>query len=447
MDKLRISKVINDMIFQHNNNPNNNENNNINNDNNNNNNNINNIDDNNNDNNNNNNINNIDDNNNDNNNNNDNDNNKKLNNDSIKNSIIFLEEINNSIKKDISQSVLDLTNCFICLSPTNDPLTCPKCNYFACKKCLEKYFEGKKEKKCPLCKRLIKLSELKENKIIKDIEQILNKEGDETTKFEELTKLIEEKRKSWGDQNNNIFHLIEKIFTYQEELEQYKKNYDVFLDNIKNSIKEIFKEISKNMENLANSLLSYNKVADESINNYNAIYKKTQNNLYDSGNFKLLINEILALERKQFNDITFTKTKQFLNFSIKIIPSIDTYNIKETKLNKNDFANKKFHFDGSHFKIGQFSLDYILNNKDGYKGKCILKFTLKYYYIKKMHFLLSQIIAYKNDKTKLIPMEFIKNEGRIYYYECQISCDDFFTLDANEVSIKTEALIFTVLNS
>ena len=108
----------------------------------------------------------------------------------------FLEELNSSFSKNISESVLDFVKCFICLCPAIAPLTCPKCNNFACKKCLEKFFGGNRVKKCPLCKSEIKLSELKENKIVKDIEDILIKDSDKKNKIIELSKLIEEKKRN-----------------------------------------------------------------------------------------------------------------------------------------------------------------------------------------------------------------------------------------------------------
>ena len=70
----------------------------------------------------------------------------------------------------------------------------PKCNNFACKQCLEKYFAGNVKQKCLLWKGVIKLSELKKNKIVKDIEEILNKDCDKKIKIEELSKLKEEKK-------------------------------------------------------------------------------------------------------------------------------------------------------------------------------------------------------------------------------------------------------------
>ena len=369
----------------------------------------------------------------------------KFSNNNLNSSILFLEELNNTFKKNISQSVLDLVNCFICLSPAEEPLTCPKCNNFACKKCLEKYFGGNIEKNCPLCKRVIKLSELKENKIVKDIEEILNKDCDKKNKIEELAKLIEEKKRNWENQTSDITGLIDKILILQDDLQKYQKQYDLFIFNIKILIDKTFEDFNKKIQNLVDSLLKYNKVADESINKYALIYNKNQNNLYDNNNIKLLINEILALERNHFNVKIHNETKQFVNSSIKLIPSINLYHIKEIKLTKNLFVkDTKKTFRGNHFKVGDFNLEYTIESKKLYKALIKFEFTIKDDNTKKMCFLISQFIIYKDIKEKLIPMKLVKNVGKIYNYECEVSFEEFYSLDANEVTMKTEALIFTM---
>ena len=50
------------------------------------------------------------------------------------NSFSLLKSLNESLNKDLSQSVLELVKCFICYNQVVDPLSCPKCNNFACKK-------------------------------------------------------------------------------------------------------------------------------------------------------------------------------------------------------------------------------------------------------------------------------------------------------------------------
>ena len=46
--------------------------------------------------------------------------------DNIKDYFCLINEINDSINNNISQSVLELVNCFNCFSPANEPLTSPK---------------------------------------------------------------------------------------------------------------------------------------------------------------------------------------------------------------------------------------------------------------------------------------------------------------------------------
>ena len=41
-------------------------------------------------------------------------------------------------------------------------------------------------------------------------------------------------------------------------------------------------------------------------------------------------------------------------------------------------------------------------------------------------------------------MNLIQNNGKVYNYECEVSFEEFYSLDANEVTLKTEALIFTM---
>ena len=116
------------------------------------------------------------------------------NNNNITGSFYLLNELANSLHKNISDSVMDLTKCFICLSPVNEPLTCPNCNNFACENCLQSYFGGSYSKKCPLCKKEIKFNELKKNQVISDIEKIMNKDNTRIDKVKELSKLIKEKK-------------------------------------------------------------------------------------------------------------------------------------------------------------------------------------------------------------------------------------------------------------
>ena len=80
-------------------------------------------------------------------------------------SFSLLKNLNDSLNKDLSQSVFELVKCFICYNQAINPLSCPKCNNFACTKCLEMYFGNQRGKKCPICKQVIEIKELKKNEI------------------------------------------------------------------------------------------------------------------------------------------------------------------------------------------------------------------------------------------------------------------------------------------
>ena len=49
----------------------------------------------------------------------------------------LINELEEPINKNLSQSVMDIANCFICLSQAINPLSCPKCYNFACELCFK----------------------------------------------------------------------------------------------------------------------------------------------------------------------------------------------------------------------------------------------------------------------------------------------------------------------
>jgi hypothetical protein len=202
--------------------------------------------------------------------------------------------------------------CFICLDTTVEPLSCPKCNNFACKKCLKNYFGGSISKKCPLCKQSINFNELKENKLIEEVENILNNGNKKEDKVKALSKLIEEKKRSWEDQDNSINIIIDKIIKYQQSLMDYKKEYELFLLNCRKVVEKSFDDYLAHIENLINSLLTFNNVSKETMIKYDKINERNKNYCFDNINaIKDLVNEILSMERKHFNKKTMMKHINF----------------------------------------------------------------------------------------------------------------------------------------
>ena len=351
----------------------------------------------------------------------------------------ILKSLNESLNKDLSQSVFDLVKCFICYNQAVDPLSCPKCNNFACSKCLEMYFGNQRAKKCPLCKQIIELKELKKNEVISDVENILNKVESHKNKIEELELLIKEKKNSWENQANNINSILNRIFKYQDMLKAYKKEYQIFLVNCQDVVQNTFEKYLKKTEEITQNLLNYNKLASQSIILYNNMSKRKK----DEKNIKDLINEIVNMERKQFNNKNQSHDEiiKFLNAPIKMIPIINQYYVKEITLYEKEIKEyNKITKTGIHYKIGDFQLVYTLNINEGYKVICEFSFKVK----NGMNacFLASQTKIEKDLEQTLYPMQLVKHENNEFIYEC------YFPIDRNElgphkwIKLKTDVLAF-----
>ena len=351
---------------------------------------------------------------------------------------LFLNDLTSSLNSALSQSVVDLINCFICLSPAQDPLTCPKCNNFGCKKCLESYFRNSIRKPCPICKQYITLNELKQNDVIKEVEEILNKNDSKKNKFKELSQLILRKKQVFQDQSTNSNSILQRMLKYQQALKKYREEYNNFILQMKQIIDNIFNEYSQKIENLLNSLLSFTKVTDSSIQKYNELYIKNENNFYNN-NIKSLINEILSLERMKFN-YNHRDTENFLNTSISLVPSINIYHLKEHFLKiVNLEQNKQKNFTGKHFRIGDYQLIYNFESSEKI-WYCKLIFTLRND-SKKMCFLITQILL-ANNKESMFHMKFVKQDGKTYTYESKIVIDEL--RNGTCYKMKTNVLIFSV---
>ena len=351
----------------------------------------------------------------------------------------LLNSFNESLNKDLSQSVFDLVKCFICYNQAVEPLSCPKCNNFACSKCLEMYFGNQRAKKCPLCKQIIELKELKKNEVISDVENILNKVESHKNKIEELELLIKEKKNSWENQANNINSILNRIFKYQDMLKAYKKEYQIFLVNCQDVVQNTFEKYLKKTEEITQNLLNYNKLANQSIILYNNMSKRKK----DEKNIKDLINEIVNMERKQFNNKNQSHDEiiKFLNAPIKMIPIINQYYVKEITLYEKEIKEyNKITKTGIHYKIGDFQLVYTLNINEGYKVICEFSFKVK----NGMNacFLASQTKIEKDLEQTLYPMQLVKHENNEFIYEC------YFPIDRNElgphkwIKLKTDVLAF-----
>ena len=284
---------------------------------------------------------------------------------------------------------------------------------------------------------------MKENQIIVEIEKILNKDETKKNKIFELSKLIEQKKNEWKNQNSNLNNIIDKIYIFQDSLKDYKKEYELFLLNCQKVVEKAFADYNKETEELINTLLSCNRVGDDSIQKCDDINEKNKKNYYNNNNIKELITELLTMERKQFNKKNNDKVDIFLNTSIKIMPSLNNYKIRDINIIKDDFNKySSINSKGNHYKLGEYEIKYIFNIQGGYKAFCELSFNLKDN--TNACFLITQNKEDKNNNQKCFPMKLTKKNGKKYIYECLISFDEFDNEKEKDVKLGIEALMFSI---
>ena len=357
-------------------------------------------------------------------------------------SINLVDNLLDSLDKNLSESVYDLTRCFICLGQTEEPLSCPNCNNFACKKCLENYFNGQIIKNCPICKKRIFLNDFKKNEIISEIDKILNKNDTKKNKFEELSKLIKEKKDMWERNGEDLNIIINKILKYQDSLREYKKQFFLFLSECKSTVEKAFEEYNKKVEEIMNSLSKINKDVKNTIVKCNNIDQNNINNYYNDNKIKDLINEILSMERKHFNHKGDDNTEKLLNTPIKIYVSMNEYLIHTIVIKKQDLGLNFLYFKNNHKEIGDFELKYKPISFEGYKVSCALIINFKNNF--NANFYITQNIKNINNVIRVYPMKFKSKIGKSYVYENTVYFDDFKDGKKDQVEIDIFALAFFV---
>ena len=297
---------------------------------------------------------------------------------------LISNNIQTRLKKDISDSVMNLTQCFICLSISNYPLSCPKCNNFACKDCLEKYFGEEDEKKCPLCNQIIRKSDLKRNKTIREIENIIYKEDTKNNKIKELTKIANEKRKKlWEKQEKYLDNLINNVIQYQENMREYRKKYEIYIIKWKQQIDKVFAQYEKKVENLIDLLLKYKQKYGKDLSEPIKLKDKKEKNINS------LVNEIVSMDRSFFNeenkknennykykansllDDIIQKSNEFFITPILIMPNISNYNIEILYIDQKEFKKGNITKKDYNVHIGNYKLQHIFDTKN-YLVKCKL---------------------------------------------------------------------------
>ena len=361
----------------------------------------------------------------------------------IKSSINLVDNILDSLDKELSQSVLDLTKCFICLGPTENPLSCPKCNNFACTSCLINYFGGLSVKKCPLCKQDIYFSDMNRNEIVSEIDRILNKNESKENKIEELSNLIEKKKNLWERHGEDLNTIIEKLFKYQDLLGEYKNRFESFFSECKLAVEKAFEDYNKKVEELINSLLAINRDVKNTLIRCNSLNRNSIINFYNNNKIKNLINEILDMDRKHFNNKGKDETEALLNTPIKVNVSMYEYHLYRVLFKKHDFNRDNISFRNKHYRVGEFEIKYTPINYDGYKASS--EFIIYFKDNMNACFNVTQNLTNRNNEiTKVFPMRFKSKNGKTYVYEGMIYFDCFDNGTSNEVGINISVLTFFV---
>lgn len=354
------------------------------------------------------------------------------------------------LKKDITESVMNLTQCFICLSIADYPLSCPKCNNFACKECLEKYFGEENEKKCPLCNQLIKKNDLKKNKTIREIEKIIYKEDTKNNKIKELSKIVNEKKKKlWENQEQYLNNLINNVIHYQENMRQYRKKYELYIIKWKQQIDKVFAQYEKKIEKLLDLLLQYRQKNSKDLSE--SIKSKEKKNINS------LVNEIVLLDRNFFNEENkkqeinykykangllediIKKSNEFFITPILIMPNISNYNIEILYIDQKEFKKGNITKKDYNVHIGNYKLQHIFDTKN-YLVKCKLLINNE----RDVSFFPIQKKILDEKFYEIIPMKDIS--GLIdYNYEAEFDINELKNNSKITIRIETKVQIFSVI--
>ena len=354
------------------------------------------------------------------------------------------------LKKDITESVMNLTQCFICLSIADYPLSCPKCNNFACKECLEKYFGEENEKKCPLCNQLIKKNDLKKNKTIREIEKIIYKEDTKNNKIKELSKIVNEKKKKlWENQEQYLNNLINNVIQYQENMRQYRKKYELYIIKWKQQIDKVFAQYEKKIEKLLDLLLQYRQKNSKDLSE--SIKSKEKKNINS------LVNEIVLLDRNFFNEENkkqeinykykangllediIKKSNEFFITPILIMPNISNYNIEILYIDQKEFKKGNINKKDYNVHIGNYKLQHIFDTQN-YLVKCKLLINNE----RDVSFFPIQKKILDEKFYEIIPMKDIS--GLIdYNYEAEFDINELKNNSKITIRIETKVQIFSVI--
>ena len=338
-------------------------------------------------------------------------------------------EILNTMDENVRKEL----ECPICWEVAIEPLSCPKCYNFSCKKCIKSYFENKN--KCPFCRENINFNDLKKNIIIEEIGKILNKNDDSIGGLTKLLKYINNKTMKEKEKSLNFLN------KYKKSLNNYRNVLISFFEKSKNFIEKKIEIINKKTEELINTFQDYNNKIDESISKNDNTTKIIKNK-----NEKELINDILNMDRLFFNIKNKNSKEIFFNSDIQLNPrlyhrKLEIFKIEEKEKN-GDFSYVNPISSVEDCLLGKYNINCQVDKKDG-KYECTSKLTMTLKEnLKEPAFIVNQYKLLDGELHQIINMKLIKKENNYYEFEGKINVKQNDFDNNGNIKVETEVMMF-----
>ena len=357
------------------------------------------------------------------------------------------QEKNNINNDNINKISEDLTECYICLNQSKDPVICRFCGNMACKKCFYKLLK-EKNKKCGCCRKELTKEDLISPPIIKNISNYINKLqkeinheicqihkekilffcmkclkkycgkclffGSEESKMHQGHNIIDYSQIKNSEYNDIINRLetnkdnIDKIKELIINNKNYKEEIKIIFDNSKIALEFFQKEIENNFQEKINIISKYSKDLKEAKDDLEKKNKEIISNLAKLEKPDDKIYNFDAKKSIEELDIILNKIKLLKNISINL-------------------RNKEIKID---FKLNYFSLiknyNELIKSKDNIlviNEPLLIKMKLEEVKEKEEQSVLKIIIPNK-DKNSFFVFVFFKLNNKIYHFELKDNEDD-----------------------
>ena len=260
-------------------------------------------------------------------------------------SSIFLQSEPES-KSALSNNILAIIKCYICLGKIKNPCMCPKCQKLTCEECIEKWLLEKKNQ-CPHCRVNLNFNQLIHLSFMTDVANYIDKintnkkvEQNEFCRKHEIQNLyyctdckmplcsdcymLEDKHKK---------HKIKKIDdVYKAHLELIKTEKEG-LDIEENTLKKYLKEISEKIIEIGNTKYKKIKEIEDFFKNIrNQIQNQSQdvitNLLEKKQNIEDKLNEIHNYMKDFSFQIKNSSKNEIINQSNNLIKTIKEIKLK-----------------------------------------------------------------------------------------------------------------------